>query len=77
MKTEFFENFEFFWDFYIDPGGPGGHPGVSRTVPGGEKHQKKIFPKIDFFHFGPFPQTQKNTLIPNPATIYFYLKIPF
>ena len=24
----------FFLDFYIDPGGPGGHPGGSRTDPG-------------------------------------------
>ena len=26
--------FEFFVEFYIDPGGPGGHPGGSRTDPG-------------------------------------------
>ena len=24
-------------DFYIDPGGPGGHPGGSRSDPGAEK----------------------------------------
>ena len=28
-------------DFYIDPGGPGSHPGGSRTDPGAEKHQKQ------------------------------------
>ena len=27
-------------DFYIDPGGPGDHPGGSRTYSGAEKHQK-------------------------------------
>ena len=27
----------------IDPGVPGGHPGESRTDPGGEKHQKNEF----------------------------------
>ena len=43
-------------DFYIDPGGPGGHPGVSRTDPGGEKHQnfnffqKSIFSTLDPFY---------------------------
>ena len=26
--------------FYIDPGGPGSHPGGSRTDPGAETHQK-------------------------------------
>ena len=31
-------------DFSIDPGGPGSHPGGSRTDPGAEKHKKmKIF----------------------------------
>ena len=29
-----------FLDFYIDPGGPGSHPGGSRTDPGAEKHRK-------------------------------------
>ena len=27
-------------DFSIDPGGPGSHPGGSRTDPRAEKHQK-------------------------------------
>ena len=27
-------------DFYIDPGGPGSHPGGSRTDPEAETHQK-------------------------------------
>ena len=36
----------FFFDFPIDPGGPGGHPGRSRTDPGAEKHQK-----LQFFKF--------------------------
>ena len=27
-------------DFYIDPGGPGSHPGVPRTDSGAEKYQK-------------------------------------
>ena len=31
--------FMFFFDFYIDAGGPGGHSGGSRTHPRGEKHQ--------------------------------------
>ena len=30
-------------DFYIDPGGPGGHPGGSRTHSGAEKHKKWYF----------------------------------
>ena len=37
IKSRFFEIFS---DFYIDPGGPGSHPGGSRTDPGAEKHQK-------------------------------------
>ena len=32
--------FNFFLEFYIDPGGPGGHPRGSRTDSGGEKHEK-------------------------------------
>ena len=39
----------FFLDFYIDPGGPGDHPGVPRTHPGGEKHKKLQISKIPFF----------------------------
>ena len=27
-------------DFYIEPGGPGGHSRVSRTYSGAENHQK-------------------------------------
>ena len=37
------QKIEFFQDFYIDPGGPGGHPGGSRTDSGAEKHQKDEF----------------------------------
>ena len=40
-------------DFSIDPGGPGSHPGGSRTNPGAEHRQKmKIFKiiKIIIFH---------------------------
>ena len=36
-------------DFYIDPGGPGGHPGGSRTHSGAEKHKKYHF--FIFLHF--------------------------
>ena len=32
---------KFVWGFYIDPGGPGSHPGGSRTDPQAEKHLKK------------------------------------
>ena len=41
-----FDFFKLFVDFYIDPGGPGNHPGGSRTDPRAEKHQKKVFKKI-------------------------------
>ena len=37
-KKSTFQNL--FLDFSIDPGGPGGHPGGSRTDPRAEKHQK-------------------------------------
>ena len=33
-------------DFSIDPGGPGSHPGGSRTDPGAQKHQKMNIFKI-------------------------------
>ena len=36
----------FFLDFSIDPGGPGSHPGGSRTAPGAENRQKMNFFKI-------------------------------
>ena len=38
---------EIFQNFYIDPGGPGGHPRGSRTDSGGEKHQNSE--KNNFF----------------------------
>ena len=34
---------------YIDPGGPGGHPGGSRTDSGAEKHQNNEF--FNFLNF--------------------------
>ena len=37
-KKSIFQNS--FLDFSIDPGGPGSHPGGSRTNPGAENHQK-------------------------------------
>ena len=47
----------FFLDFSIDPGGPGSHPGGSRTDPGAEKHQKnEKFQNLNFLFEpgGPF-----------------------
>ena len=43
-KKSIFQNF--FWDFSVDPGGPGSHRGGSRTDPGAEKHQKMKIKKI-------------------------------
>ena len=40
---------DFFSDFYIAPGGPGSHPGGSRTDSGAEKHQNSE--KINFLYF--------------------------
>ena len=47
-KTSKISNFQqIFLDFSIDPGGPGSHPGGSRTVSGAEKHLKKwVFSKL-------------------------------
>ena len=53
-KSRKIENFQ---NFYIDPGGPGGHPGGSRTDSGAEKHQNSeknqffIFCCISFFKY--------------------------
>ena len=45
---------KFVLDFSIDPGGPGSHPGGSRTDSRAEKHQKnenfQKFAKIIIFH---------------------------
>ena len=38
-------------DLSIDPGGPGGHPGGSRSDPGAEKHQKIGFFQKSIFLF--------------------------
>ena len=43
-KKSIFQNF--FSDFSIDPGGPGSHPGGSRTNPRAEKHQKMKISKL-------------------------------
>ena len=37
-KIQKIQNFNFFFEFCIDPGGPGGHLGGSRTDFGAEKH---------------------------------------
>ena len=43
-----------FFDFSIDPGGPGSHPGGSRTHPGAKKHQKnEIFQNYKNYNFPP------------------------
>ena len=43
-----------FLDFSIDPGGPGSHPGGSRTDPGAEKHQKNAnFQNYENYNFPP------------------------
>ena len=60
------KNWIFFLEFSIDPGGPGGHPGGSRTDSGGEKHPKnQKFGKIVFSLFwtqGPiFTRTRKKS----------------
>ena len=36
------QHFKFSVEFYIDPGGPGGHLGGSRTDSGAEQHKKKL-----------------------------------
>ena len=36
-------------NFYIDPGGPGGHPGGSRTHSGAAKFKKRYFLIFEFF----------------------------
>ena len=44
----------FFLDFSIDPGGPGSHPGGSRTDSGAEKHQKNAnFQNYQNYNFPP------------------------
>ena len=53
----------FFLEFYIDPGGPGGHPRGSRTAPEAQKR-----PNIDFFNFIFFCKNRpkmKNTIFSN------------
>ena len=46
-KTSKKSNFQIFLDFSIDPGGPGGHLGGSRTDPGAKKTSNiSIFQKF-------------------------------
>ena len=51
------QKINFLGESYIDPGGPGSHPGGSRTDPGAEKHPKneffQNFQKIVFFILSP------------------------
>ena len=51
-------------NFYIDPGGPGGHPGGSRTDSGGEKHQNSEKNQFLIFCFFNFVFKYKNTKKP-------------
>ena len=38
---------QFFFELYIDPGGPGGHPGGPRTDSEAEKHQKTLYSIVE------------------------------
>ena len=58
--------FNFFFEFYIDPGDPGGHLGGSRTDSGGEKHPKISFFKV-FHNFIFF----SNSALPNKNPAFF------
>ena len=63
-----------FLDFSIDPGGPGGNPGGSRTHPGAEKHQKneKIEKelKIGLFILSPGAELYRKNRKKNPKKTF-------